>query len=263
MDLHGRTALVTGSARGIGQALCVALAERGCAVIGLDRDAQDETEAKVRAAGRGYTALTADLADEGAARAAAREAAGHGFDLLVNNAGVAPSGAYRAQPFEVWAATVRIDLLAPMAVTYECLPMLRSRPRAGIVNLSSIAGVSVTPGTAAYNAAKFGVTGFSRALAAECAGSSVFVSTIHPSMVRTRMTDGVTGSAAVPVIEVEAVVAAILRAVSREAHTVFVPGRMRLLTEALPALSPRLARRITARDAAARSWLQAAKRLPD
>ena len=265
MDLHGKTALVTGSAMGFGRLIAEGLAARGCGVIGCDLTAamQAETKAAVEAAGQRYTALAADLADPAEAHGAGREAASRGIDVLVNNAGVAPSGPYLSQGWAVWERALAIDLLAPMAIAHEVLSSLRGRPEAAIVNIASIAGVTASPGTAAYSAAKHGLVGFSRSLELECEGSSVRVHTICPTMARTRMIDGVQGSGMVPVIPPQAVADAVLSALaSGRSGTVFVPRRMRWTMEVLPRLAPGLAKRMTLGDASAKSWIEAAKGLP-
>ena len=265
MDVSGRTAFVTGTGQGIGLGLARALAEAGCDVIGCDlsEDRQADARAAVEGADRRYEALVADLSDTGAARRVTREAAERGFDVLINNAGIAPSGPYAEVPFETWAKTVEIDLLACMATTHEAVPHLLGRPRGLIVQLSSIAGVAAAPGMAAYNAAKFGVTGFTRALEMELAKTNVGVLLVHPTMVKTRMTEGVEGSSAVPVIEPGAVVSAVMDAIRQDRRTVFVPRRMGMLTSALPALFPGVARRMSLRDPSTASWMRARKGLPD
>ena len=265
MDVGGKTAFVTGTGQGIGRLLAERLAGAGCDVIGCDLNEarQAETRAGVEAAGARYTALAADLSDTGAARAVTREAARTGFDLLVNNAGIVTSGRYLGDAFETWEKTVMIDLVAVMAITYEALGHLRERAEAHVVNMSSVAGVVASPGQAAYCAAKFGVTGFTRAIELECAGSSVAVSTIHPTMVRTRMIEGVTGSKNVPVIEPAEVVDAVMDAIRTGKPTVFVPPKMRWLMDVFPRVLPGTAKRMGLADESAQSWLGTQKGLPD
>lgn len=266
MDLSGRTAFVTGSGRGIGRALSVRLATEGCDVVGCDLTAegQSETGHEVEAAGRRYTALAADLSDADEAARVARAAIEAGpLDIVVNNAGVVTSGRYRASDFETWHKTVRIDLIAVMAITYEVLDHLRGRPRAHLINMSSVAGVAASAGQAAYNAAKFGVTGFTRSIGMECAGSKVSVTCVHPTMVRTRMIDGVTGSKNVPVIDVAEVADAVMGAVAAPHAQVFVPPRMRWVMDVFPRLMPNVAGRMALDDESAKSWLAAQKQLPD
>ena len=107
------------------------------------------------------------------------------------------------------------------------------------------------------------MTGFTRAIELECAGSSVAVSAIHPTMVRTRMIDGVTGSKNVPVIEPGEVVDAVMDAIRTGKPTVFVPPKMRWLMDVFPRVLPGTARRMGLKDESAQSWLGTQKGLPD
>ena len=265
MDVTGKTAFVTGTGQGISRLLAERLAKAGCDVIGCDLDEgrQGEVRTAVEGAGARYTALSADLSDTEAARAVARDAAGIGFDVLVNNAGIVTSGRYLGSDWAVWEKTLRIDLLAVMAITYEALGHLRGRPEAHVVNMSSVAGVVASPGQAAYCAAKHGVTGFTRAIELECAGSNVAVTSVHPTMVRTRMIDGVKGSRSVPIIEPSEVVDAVMDALATPRSAIFVPRRMRWLMDVFPRLLPDTARRMGLKDASAISWLETQKGLPD
>ena len=265
MDIRGRTAFVTGTGQGIGRLLAERLAAAGCDVIGCDLDEgrQAETRAAVEAAGARYTALSCDLADTDAARVMTRAAAKIGFDVLVLNAGIATSGRYLGDTFETWERTVMIDLMAVMAMTYEALGPLTEKPAGHVVFMSSIAGVAAAAGTAAYNAAKFGVTGFGRAIQMEYEGSRVGVSIVHPTMTRTRMIDGVRGSRSVPVIEPEQVADAVMASIAAGGGTVFVPRRMRWVMDVFPRLMPGTAGRLAQRDDSAKSWLAAQKGLPD
>ncbi len=265
MTLAGRTALVTGAARGIGLATAAALARAGADVAGLDLRVADlaEAEAAVTDAGQRFLAVVADVSDPAACRRAVAEVTGAfgGLGLLVNNAGVAPSGAFGGGDFETWRRTVQINLVGTMAMTHAALPALR--PDGHIVNVASVSGVLGTAGLAAYAASKHGVVGFSEALRHEVAGANVGVSCVCPAMVRTRMTVGVRRSRLVPLLEPEEVADAVVDAVRRDRAVVFVPRRMRALVHLLPTLLPGFARRLARRDATAQGWLDAAKPIPE
>ena len=263
MKLDGKTAFITGSARGIGKSLAIAMAERGCDIIGCDlrTDTQKGTRDAVEAAGRRYHALDADLSEVEQAVAVTQEAVGIGFDILVNNAGIATSGAFDSVPFERWRKTIDVNLTGLMAVTHTALPSLRGRPESFIVNMSSIAGVIGAPGMEAYCASKFGVNGFTRCLEYDLDGTSVRVASVHPAMVKTRMTDGVPNGPT-PLIEVDQVVAAVLDTIARDRSQVFVPRSVRYSFDIGSRLLPGLVRRMMRKDDI-KGWLHADKGVPD
>ena len=186
MKYQGKTVFITGTARGIGQGLAVAFAKEGCQIIGCDLGPQHETAALVGAKYRGFTA---DISTPEGAKTAVDNAANIGFDILINNAGIATSGLFENADFNRWKATIDVNLIGLMAVTHAALPHLRTRPAAHIVNLSSIAGCTGSPGMAAYCASKAGVTHLTRSVALDCAARDVPVraNTVHPGAIRTPM----------------------------------------------------------------------------
>ncbi|SHL09939.1 SDR family NAD(P)-dependent oxidoreductase [Rhodothermus profundi] len=260
MDLRDQTVLLTGAARGIGQTTAIALARRGAHIIGVDLRAEDmaETARKVEALGRRFVGLEGDVSDRAAMERVVNEAmAAGGFSVLVNNAGVLPSGPFTEVDFDVWERTIAIDLTGLMALTYLALPHLLSQPRAHIVNIASIAGKFGASGLAAYCAAKHGVVGFSAALRFELRRTRVGVSCICPTMVSTRLVEGVRRSPLIPLVRPEEVARAVVRAIERNLPEVFVPRHMKLLIDVLPTVAPPLFRWLVHRDAAADGWLEA------
>jgi all-trans-retinol dehydrogenase (NAD+) len=259
MDFQGRTIFITGSARGIGQALAVALAEAGGTIIGCDLHAQTETKTKL---GDAYHELIGDVSDPKDAQRLVAEAIEIGFSVLINNAGVAPSGDYAQTDFARWKTAIDVNVTGLMAITHAALPHLLAQPSAKIVNLSSVAGCVGAPGMAAYCASKHAVAGFTSALDLELDGTGLSVMSVHPSMARTRMIDGVAEPKLLPIIEPDDVVQAILKGIRRDKRRVFVPGRMRALVDVLPRLFPHITRRTLLADPNARGWLHADKRIP-
>lgn len=269
MTFSGATVLITGSALGIGRATAARVARLGADVVGIDLDVdrQTETAGLVEAEGQRYFALAADVADESALRAAVTEAAGVGFDVVVTSAGVGPVGRFLdpegpGATMEAWRRTVEVNVIGTMATVHAALPHLMAKERGHVVTLASVAGHVGISGLVAYSATKHAVVGFSEALDAELTGSGVGVSWVCPTLVRTRMTEGIEPSVFAPMLEPDDVARALTEAVERGRREVFVPGRMRAVVSTLPALFPALARRMLAYDPVAKGWLALRRGLP-
>ncbi|MFI7606503.1 SDR family NAD(P)-dependent oxidoreductase [Micromonospora sp. NPDC049366] len=192
-DFAGATALVTGAASGIGEALAHALARRGSHLVLLDRDAErlDAVVAAIRAAhpDRQLHTYVVDLADPAeTARVAAEIRQRHPrLRLLVNNAGVALGGRFDQVTFEEFSWVVDINFRAVAQLTHALLPALKAEPGAHLVNVSSLFGLMAPPGQTAYAASKFAVRGFTEALRAELAEDGIGVTSVHPGGIKTRI----------------------------------------------------------------------------
>ncbi len=166
---NGGTAVVTGAASGIGEALAHGLARRGSHLVLLDRDAQrlSGVATAIRGANPGLAVEThvVDLAD--------REATTHvayavlrdhpRIRLLVNNAGVALGGRFDQVTLDEFDWVVDINFRATVRLTHILLPALKAEPGSHLVNVSSLFGLIAPPGHAAYSASKFAVRGFTEA----------------------------------------------------------------------------------------------------
>jgi NAD(P)-dependent dehydrogenase (short-subunit alcohol dehydrogenase family) len=190
-DLRDRVAVVTGAASGIGRALALCLAGRGCHVAAVDvqEHALGETVDAVLALGVKASAHVVDVADRAAMQALPDAVlAVHGrVDLLVNNAGITAGYRFEDHPLEHFERVIAVNL---MGVVYGCrffLPLLKARPQAHIVNISSMFGLIGFPTQAAYSASKFAVRGLSEVLWVELAPSSVRVTCVFPGGVSTNI----------------------------------------------------------------------------
>ena len=188
MQLQGRTALITGAGSGIGRAVALSLARRGCnlALADINEAGLAETAGQIGTGVR-ITSHRLDVSDPAAVDACPKAvlAAHGGLDLLVNNAGVALGGTFEqvaARDFE-WLFS--INFWGVVRMTRAFLPILRASSDARLVNLSSIFGIIAPPGQTAYVASKFAVRGFSESLRHELKGSSVGVTVVHPGGVAT------------------------------------------------------------------------------
>jgi short-subunit dehydrogenase len=188
----GGTAIVTGAASGIGEALAGALAARGSHLVLLDRDAERLTEVarRLRAGYPGLSVATTivDLADDAATRAAGQQLAADypQATLLINNAGVALGGRFDQVTLEEFNWLIDINFRAGVTLTHYLLPVLRTHPGAHLANVSSVFGIIAPPGQTAYAASKFAIRGFTEALRQELAGE-VGVTCIHPGGIATRI----------------------------------------------------------------------------
>ncbi|HEX7176476.1 MAG TPA: SDR family NAD(P)-dependent oxidoreductase [Pyrinomonadaceae bacterium] len=207
MRLEDRTAVITGAAGGIGRAIAVSLARRGChlALADVDEAGMAGTEELVLAHGVRVTRQRLDVADRAAvAGFPARVAAEHpGVDLLVNNAGVAAGGTFEQVSEEDFEWLFEINFWGVVRMTRAFLPALRASGDARVVNLSSVFGLVAPPEQVAYAASKFAVRGFSEALRHELEGSGVGVTVVHPGGVATSISEQARVPAGVSAEEVE------------------------------------------------------------
>ena len=208
MKLAGRVALVTGGGGGIGRAVAVALARRGChlALADIDSAGLAETATQVEALGVRASVHAIDVADRAAVAALPPALlAVHGrIDVLVNNAGVALGGTFEQVSEEDFDWLMAINFGAVVRLTRAFLPLLRASDDARIVNLSSIYGIVSPPGQSAYSASKFAVRGFSNALRHELEGTRVGVTVVHPGGVATAIARSARAPAGVDAAEVAA-----------------------------------------------------------
>jgi NADP-dependent 3-hydroxy acid dehydrogenase YdfG len=184
--LAGRTAVVTGSSRGIGAATVRALSDAGARVIGISRSAGFPVP--------NATAIQCDLLDPAAVSkaigAVERELAG-APDILVNNAGVFAVKPVDETTSATFTAMLALNLSVPFELVRAFVPAMRARGRGDIVTVGSIADHVAFPGNAAYSASKFGARGLHEVLQAELAGTGVRATLVSPAAVDTTLWDAI------------------------------------------------------------------------
>lgn len=244
---EGRVAVVTGAARGLGEALARGLSAKGVAVALVDRS---DAVGAVAASLSGATHHVTDVADRTAVeRLAAEVVARHGrVDLLVNNAGVAVAGDFEAVPHEDFEWLMGVNFWGAVHGCRAFLPHMRRHPEGHIVNVASSFAWLGFPGKSAYCASKAALRALSESLRAELAGSGIGVTLLFPGPLDTSL---VRDGRAVDrekqakeaefvrarAVSLERVVRRTLRAVERDRARVLVGADYRLLDAAVR-LSP-------------------------
>jgi short-subunit dehydrogenase len=205
MKLAGKTAIVTGAASGIGQALASALGRRNChlALADMNQAGMAETASQISSAGIRVSCHQLDVADRQAVAAFPETvmASHSGVDILVNNAGVALGGSFEQTDEADFEWLFDINFWGVVRMTRAFLPLLKASGEGQLVNLSSLFGLIAPPGQAAYSASKFAVRGFSESLRHELKGTGVGVTTVHPGGIATAIAGNARMSKEIPAAE--------------------------------------------------------------
>jgi len=189
-DLTGRSALVTGASGGIGGAIAKALHDQG-ATIALTGRNEDALQKVASVLGERAHVLVADLSDSDAVNGligTANDAMG-GLDILVNNAGLTRDGLMIRMKDEDWAEVLEVNLTAGFRLARATLRGMMKARYGRIINITSVAGQMGNPGQANYVASKAGMTGMTKALAAEVASRGITVNCVAPGFITTAMTE--------------------------------------------------------------------------
>ena len=190
-DLSGKCALVTGASGGIGEAIAAALHGQG-ATVALSGTRVDVLEAVAKKLGGERVFVTpANLGDAGsvAKLASDAEAAMGQVDILVNNAGITKDGLFMRMKDEDWEQVLTVNLTSAMRLSRAVLRGMMKRRTGRIIGITSIVGVTGNPGQGNYAAAKAGMIGMTKSLAAEIANRGITANCIAPGFIKTAMTD--------------------------------------------------------------------------
>ncbi len=186
-------AIVTGGTRGIGRAISATLAEAGYHVVATyqsNKASADETVAAIEGAGGSLEAVAFDVADAEQAGAALKDITGRfeAVDVLVNNAGITADDLFLMMKPAKWNAVIDVALKGFYNVTKPVIKKMVRRKKGAIVTISSVSGIMGNRGQVNYSAAKAGLIGASKALAAEVGRLGIRVNVVAPGLIDTEMT---------------------------------------------------------------------------
>ncbi len=192
LALDGKVAVVTGAARGIGRAIALKLAERGCDVVISDilEDAAQDTAAEIEKLGRKSLAVRTNVADSADADRLVREtvAAFGRVDILVNNAGITRDGLLIRMKDDDWKKVLEVNLTGTFYCLRAAAKQMMKQRSGRIINIASVVGVMGNAGQANYSASKAGVIGLTKSAAKELAARGITVNAVAPGYIETEMT---------------------------------------------------------------------------
>ena len=192
-ELNNKVAMVTGAARGLGQAIAVKMAEAGADLALCDLNAEwlEETAGKVKALGRRVECYSVNVA-EGDSVTAGVKAIQNDFgkvDVLINNAGITKDGLIMRMSEDDWDAVLNVNLKGVFLCTKAVTRLMMKQRSGTVVNIASVIGLMGNAGQANYAASKGGVISFSKTVAKELASRNVRCNAVASGFIRTAMTD--------------------------------------------------------------------------
>lgn len=191
--LSGKTALVTGAARGIGKAIALKFAQEGANIAFTDLVIDENgkaTEAEIAALGVkcvGYASNAADFAQTAEVVAKVHEDFGS-IDILVNNAGITKDGLMMRMTEQQWDAVINVNLKSAFNFIHACTPIMMRQRSGSIINMASVVGVHGNAGQSNYAASKAGLIALAKSIAQEMGSRGIRANAIAPGFIETAMT---------------------------------------------------------------------------
>jgi 3-oxoacyl-[acyl-carrier protein] reductase len=189
-DLTGKVALVTGASGGIGGAIAKALHGRGATLV-VSGTRLESLQALKSELGERVHVVPCNLADAASVEALPKsaEVAAGAIDILVNNAGITRDNLFMRMKDEEWDAVIAVNLTAAFRLSRAVLRGMMKKRWGRIVSVTSVVGTTGNPGQGNYAAAKAGLVGMTKSLAAEVASRNITVNCVAPGFIATAMTD--------------------------------------------------------------------------
>lgn len=224
LDVAGAVVVITGGARGIGAATAAEFARAGATVWIGDVDAEVAAATAAQLAGAASSRL--DVTDRRSwAEFVERVVSEHGrIDVLVNNAGVMPVGAFDLEPASTTDLILDVNVAGVLNGMAAVLPLMLDAGRGHIVNIASMAGMIPLPGMVTYNASKYAALGASLAARREYADAGIAVCAVLPAAVRTELASGADLGGTLPTVDPDAVARAVVKTLRTQAGRTSVPG---------------------------------------
>lgn len=193
MLLQGKTALITGGARGIGRSIALMFAREGADIAFTDLrfdENMQSLEAEIKTLGRKAKGYASDASDyEGAEKVADQVAADFGrIDVLVNNAGITRDNLLMRMTETDWDLVIKVNLKSVFNMTRAVQKYMLKQRSGSIINMSSVVGVSGNAGQSNYSASKAGLIGFTKSIAQEIGSRNIRCNAIAPGFIETEMT---------------------------------------------------------------------------
>ena len=188
--LKGKTALITGAARGIGKAIALKFAAEGANIAFTDLAVNEETEAEIAALGvmaKSYASNAADFQQTEEVVKAVKEEFGS-IDILVNNAGITKDGLMLRMTEQQWDAVIAVNLKSAFNFIHACVPVMMRQRGGSIINMASVVGVHGNAGQANYAASKAGLIALAKSIAQEMGPKGIRANAIAPGFIETAMT---------------------------------------------------------------------------
>lgn len=192
-QLEGKTAIVTGAARGIGKAIAIKFASEGANVAFTDLkidEVTNQTLKELEALGvkaKAYASNAADFADTAAVVKQIHEDFGS-IDILVNNAGITRDGLMMRMSEQQWDMVINVNLKSAFNFVHACTPIMMRQRSGSIINMASVVGVHGNAGQSNYSASKAGMIGLAKSIAQELGSRGVRANAIAPGFIETDMT---------------------------------------------------------------------------
>ncbi|MBO4719192.1 MAG: 3-oxoacyl-[acyl-carrier-protein] reductase [Prevotella sp.] len=188
--LEGKTALITGAARGIGKAIALKYASEGANIAFTDLEVNLDTEKEIAALGvkaKSYASNAADFAQTEEVVKAVKEEFGS-IDILVNNAGITKDGLMLRMTEQQWDAVIAVNLKSAFNFIHACVPVMMRQRGGSIINMASVVGVHGNAGQANYAASKAGLIALAKSIAQEMGPKGIRANAIAPGFIETAMT---------------------------------------------------------------------------